>query len=189
MTAWWTGRRLLVAGLALAAVGVAVPLLAGPGPGAGPASGQSAVFGFARVDRAAPAVTRPSLSGHSRIGLPSLAGEPIVINFWSSSCVVCRSETQALVRVADATTGRVRFLGIDTDDLRAPAVAFAARYRIAYPLSFDPEGVVAARYRLPGLPVTFFLAPSGRRILGVNVGALSVKSLTGILRELYGRAA
>jgi hypothetical protein len=101
----------------------------------GPASGQNAVFGFARVDRAAPAVTRPSLSGQSRIGLPSLAGEPIVINFWSSSCVV------------------------------------------------------AARYRLPGLPVTFFLAPSGRRILGVNVGALSVKSLTGILRELYGRAA
>jgi hypothetical protein len=50
-------------------------------------------------------------------------------------------------------------------------------------------GVVVARYRLPGLPVTFFLSRSGGRILGVNTGALTVRTLTAILRELYGRAA
>ena len=86
-----------------------------------------------------------------------------MINFWSSSCAVCKSETRALVQVAGATRGRVRFLGIDTDDLRGPAEAFAARYHIPYPLSFDPQGVVAARYRLPGLPVTFFLSRPGWR--------------------------
>jgi hypothetical protein len=48
---------------------------------------------------------------------------------------------------------------------------------------------VAARYRLPGLPMTFFLAPSGNRIVGVNTGGLTARGLTGILRELYGKAA
>ena len=93
------------------------------------------------------------------------------------------------MQVAVATRGRVRFLGIDTDDLRGPAEAFATRYHIPHPLSFDPQGVVAARYRVPGLPVTFFLSRSGGQIVGVNTGALTVRSLTAILRELYGQAA
>jgi thiol-disulfide isomerase/thioredoxin len=155
----------------------------------GAKAGGSVTIGFARLARAAPSVTLPGLAGTSAISLARLAGEPILINFWSSSCTVCKSETQALVQVADATRGRVRFLGIDTDDLRGPAEAFAGRYHIPYPLSFHPQDVVAARYRLPGLPVTFFLSRSGGQILGVNTGALTVRSLTTILRELYGRAA
>lgn len=182
----WTCRRLLATAAAVVAIGIVAGLLAAS---RGAKAGGSVTIGFARLDRAAPAVTLPGLSGTPEISLASLAGEPIVINFWSSSCAVCKSETRALVQVAGATRGRVRFLGIDTDDLRGPAEAFAARYHIPYPLSFDPQGVVAARYRLPGLPVTFFLSRSGRQILGVNTGALTVRSLTSILRELYGRAA
>jgi hypothetical protein len=32
-------------------------------------------------------------------------------------------------------------------------------------------------------------APSGNRIIGLNTGALTARELTGILRELYGKAA
>lgn len=188
MAAWWTWRRLLAISAAVIAIGVAVPMLTAPGSSGGPASGQIAI-GFARTDRAAPAVTLSRLAGASPIRVANLAGRPIVINFWSSTCEVCKSETRALVQVADATEGRVRFLGIDTDDLRAPAIAFAAKYKIPYLLSFDPQGIVAARYRVPGLPTTFFLSANGRKILGVNIGALNVRSLTAILRELYGQAA
>ncbi len=76
---------------------------------------------------------------------------------------------RALVQAADSTGERVRFLGIDTDDLRGAAQAFAARYQIPYPLSFDPERVVAAHYRQtmrPCLTREFsggVLAGTGRR--------------------------
>jgi thiol-disulfide isomerase/thioredoxin len=196
MAAWWTPRRLLAAALAAVVAGTAVALavgLRGSGTGtgtggAGTAAGQP-VLGFVRVDRAAPPVTLPRLAGRGTISLAVLAGEPIVVSFWSSSCDICQSETRALVHVAAATKGRVRFLGIDTLDLRGPGLAFAARYHIPYLLGFDPQGAVEARYRLAGLPTTFFLAPSGHRIIGVNTGALTVRALTGILRELYGKAA
>jgi cytochrome c biogenesis protein CcmG, thiol:disulfide interchange protein DsbE len=182
----WTWRWLLAIAAGVVAVGIGAGLLAASH---GAKAGGSVTIGFTRLDRPAPAVTLPGLSGTAAISLANLAGEPIVINFWSSSCEVCKSETQALVQVAGATRGHVRFLGIDTDDLRGPAEAFAARFHIPYPLSFDPQGVVAARYRLPGLPMTFFLSRSGGQILGVNTGALTVRTLTAILRELYGRAA
>jgi cytochrome c biogenesis protein CcmG/thiol:disulfide interchange protein DsbE len=181
-----TWRRLLAVAAGCVALGVVAALLAASH---GSKTGGSVAIGFTRLDRPAPPVTLPGLAGTPATSLASLAGEPIVINFWSSTCAICKSETRALVQVAGATRDRVRFLGIDTDDLRGPAEAFAARYRIPYPLSFDPQGVVAARYRLPGLPVTFFLSRSGGRILGVNTGELTVRTLTAILRELYGRAA
>jgi len=187
MAAWWTWPRLIAVALLFIAAGVAVPLLAAPGASSGSASGHSSI-GFVRVDRPAPPLTLTSLTGHAQIGIASLAGEPIVVNFWSSTCEICKSETQALVRVADSTKGHVRFLGIDTLDLRTPALAFAARYKIPYALSFDPQGVVEARYRLPGLPMTFFLSPSGKRIIGINTGALTVGSLTAILHQLYGKS-
>lgn len=187
MTAWWTPRRLLAVALAVVAAGAAVVLSIGLRGGSATAGAQPAL-GFVRVNRAAPSLTLPSLAGSATISTADLAGEPIVVNFWSTTCEICKSETQALVRVAGGTKGHVRFLGIDTLDQRGPALAFAARYKIPYLLSFDPQGVVESRYRIPGLPMTFFLSPSGKRIIGVNTGALTARSLTAILRELYGKA-
>lgn len=144
--------------------------------------------GFTRVDRPAPSITLPSLTGKGSVSLADLAGEPIVINFWSTTCEICKAETPVLVQVARSTAGRVSFLGIDTADTRQAALAFATRYRIPYRLSFDPAETVGARYGLPGLPMTFFLSPSGSRIIGVNLGALTRRSLIGILHELYHTA-
>ena len=62
----------------------------------------------------------------------------------------------------------------------------ADRYRIPYQIGYDPTEAVGARYDLPGLPVTFFLSTSGKRILGINIGALTARSLTAILHQLYG---
>jgi cytochrome c biogenesis protein CcmG/thiol:disulfide interchange protein DsbE len=143
-------------------------------------------FGFATVDRPAPAVMLPNLSGHGSVSLAELAGAPIVINFWSTTCDICVSETRALTQVADETRGRINFLGIDNFDPMSVARAFAARYRVPYQIGYDPGETVGARYGVPGLPVTFFLSPSGKRIVGINIGALTARSLTDILHRLYG---
>lgn len=143
-------------------------------------------IGFSRLDRRAPDLRLPELRGRGTIDLTGLAGKPIVMNFWSSTCHICTSETPALASVARAVAGKVTFLGIDSLDQRGPATAFVARYRVPYQIAFDPAGTAAARYGLPGLPVTFFLSASGKTILGENVGALTPGTLRAILRELYG---
>jgi cytochrome c biogenesis protein CcmG/thiol:disulfide interchange protein DsbE len=150
-------------------------------------SGQAGLsVGFARVSRPAPAFSLARLGESGTVGLPQLAGKPIVLNFWSSTCTVCRQESPAIASVARGVAGRVNFLGIDTLDSATAAMAFVRRYGLTYPVAFDPAGSAANSYGVPGLPVTFFLADSGRRIIGVNVGALSARHLAGILRQLYG---
>jgi cytochrome c biogenesis protein CcmG, thiol:disulfide interchange protein DsbE len=144
--------------------------------------------GFVRLDSPAHSLSLPSLRGPGTITLASLAGKPIVMNFWSSSCYPCRRETPALVSEARAIGGTVTFLGIDTADRRAAAMAFIRRYGVPYRVAFDPNASAAGRYGVPGLPVTFFLSRSAKTILGENIGALTPGKLRSILRELYSVA-
>jgi thiol-disulfide isomerase/thioredoxin len=204
------GRRLrdrpvLAAALVIAAAAVlsAATLLAVrwvAGPHARAAASNSGL-GFVRLDRPARAVNMPSLRGSGTtaggasssgvisggvISLARLAGRPIVMNFWSSTCAPCKQETPALASVARAVGGKVTFVGIDTVDSRRQALAFVTRYKVPYPVAFDPNGTVADRYGLPGLPVTFFLSPSAKTVVGENIGALTSAKLRKILRQLYG---
>jgi cytochrome c biogenesis protein CcmG, thiol:disulfide interchange protein DsbE len=127
----------------------------------------------------------PRLAGRGTLRPTQLRGKPIVLNFWSSSCTVCRQEEPAIARVAQATRGRIRYLGVATLDSRSAAISFARKYGMSYQLACDARGVAAERYRVPGLPETFFLSSSAKRIIGINVGALTAHGLTSILDQLY----
>jgi len=149
------------------------------------ADGNSSGLGFVRLDRPARAVSLPSLRGSGTISLAGLAGKPIVINFWSSTCPPCKQETPALASVARAVGKKVTFVGIDTVDGRQLGLAFVTRYKVPYPIAFDPNGTVADRYGLVGLPVTIFLSPSAKTVVGENIGALTAAKLRRILHQLY----
>ncbi|HEX9033563.1 MAG TPA: TlpA disulfide reductase family protein [Streptosporangiaceae bacterium] len=142
-------------------------------------------LGFFRLDRPAPALRLPNLRGAGTSDLTSLAGKPIVLNFWSSSCPPCKKETPALASVARTLGGKVSFLGIDSADLRKSASAFVAKYKVPYPIAFDQGAAATSAYGVVALPVTFFLSPSGKTILGENVGPLTSGRLRVILSELY----
>ncbi len=182
------GLTLVVVGAVVLSTLTVLGLHWAVGPHAKQAAGKGRVLGFTKLDQSAPAVLLPSLNGSGNVSLAKLAGKPIVINFWSSTCGPCKAETPALAGVDRALGGKVRFVGIDSVDRRTPALAFAARYKVPYPIAFDARGTAAIRYGVVGLPVTFFLSPSGKTILGENIGALTPGKLKGILRELYGTA-
>ncbi len=149
------------------------------------AAGSKSGLGFVRLHHPAQPVSLPSLRGSRKIDLAGLAGKPIVMNFWSSTCGPCKQETAALAGVARALGSKVSFLGIDTADGRAKAIAFVARYKVSYPIAFDPNATAANQYGVPGLPVTFFLSSSGKTVVGENIGALTAAKLRRILHELY----
>ncbi|HWF80212.1 MAG TPA: TlpA disulfide reductase family protein, partial [Streptosporangiaceae bacterium] len=131
-----------------------------PSPKA-PAMARTQGLGFTKLDRQAPAVLLPSLLGSGTVSVARLAGKPIVLNFWASTCEVCKSETPALASVARALGDKVTFVGIDSVDRQGPATAFITKYHVPYPIGFDPDGTAAIKYGVVALPVTFFLSPSG----------------------------
>jgi peroxiredoxin len=183
-------RWLVLAVCVLVALPVAYAAVSGAlGGKASPAASGVVDYGFTRRSAPAPAFELPLLQHRGDVRLSSLAGRPIVLNFWASTCDICRQESPAIAAVSRTMGGRVRFLGVDTGDEAAAAMQFIRRYDIRYQVVFDGNGVVAAQYGVPGLPVTVFLSPTAKRILGVNLGALTVAGLTSILHRLYGTTA
>jgi thiol-disulfide isomerase/thioredoxin len=128
----------------------------------------------------------PDLLTPSRdISLADFRGKDLVVNFWASWCVPCKTEMPLLESAYRAEHGRVSFLGIDSNDTRNSAVAFLGDVHVTYPAVSDPHGHVASIYRLFGLPTTVFISPGGK-MLGRHIGQLNAVTLKALLREAFG---
>jgi thiol-disulfide isomerase/thioredoxin len=178
-------RAMLVA-TCVAAIVIALALIWSRPPTPVSASAGPPVPGYAQVSRPAPAFDLPRLAGGGTVRLSALRGTPVVINFWSSTCAPCQKESPAIAQVARAMGDKVAFIGIDTADVRNAALAFVKKRHVTYSVAYDPQATTASKYHVPGLPETFFLARSGTRILGLQLGALTAPHLTAILHKLYG---
>lgn len=138
-----------------------------------------------RTDKLAPPFTLASLSGTSRkVSLRAFRGKPLVLNFWASWCVPCRTEMPLLERTYRAEKGKVQFLGIDSNDTPSAGLAFYNHVHVTYPALSDPKGSIATRYGLFGLPTTVFISPSGR-IIGRFIGQLHANTLRTALKEAF----
>ena len=98
--------------------------------------------------------------GHpgQQISLQSMAGRPVIVNFFASWCEPCQQETPLIARFYRDDGGRPAILGVDVNDSAAKAMNFVHKSGVTYPVVTDPMPMTAAiAYNLPGLPATFFL--------------------------------
>ena len=103
--------------------------------------------------------------------LSGLRGRPLVINFWSATCVPCRTEMPALQQIHQQVGSSVTFLGIDTGDGDATARAAAHQSGVRYSLALDPTGRIAAQIGAVALPTTVVVGPDGT-VTQVHVGTV-----------------
>jgi len=94
--------------------------------------------------------------------LAELRGRPVVVNFFESWCVVCRTEQHDLNDVAVAFKGRVPFLGISNHDTVSEGRKYQRQYEIPYPLANDASGRTWAAWGVPYQPVTVVVDQHGR---------------------------
>ncbi len=114
----------------------------------------------------APPFTLEYLDGAGSVSSESLRGSVVVVNFWASWCAPCESEAPLLEDLwrTEAKPAGVAFVGIDTQDLRQDARAFAETYRLTYPLVYDEGGKVARAWGVAAFPETFVLDRQGRAV-------------------------
>jgi len=153
----WRGRaralrssRLVLAASAVAAAAVALIVI-----GATVGSGAPARHNLGRAKN----FTLGVLGHPSRqLSLRSMAGRPVIVNFFASWCTPCQKETPLIARFYRAGRGHVAIIGVDVNDSASKAMAFVAKSGVTYPVAVDPMPMKAAiAYNLPGLPATFFL--------------------------------
>jgi cytochrome c biogenesis protein CcmG, thiol:disulfide interchange protein DsbE len=114
---------------------------------------------------AAPGLGRalPVLDAAGTRSLASYHGKVVVLNFWASWCVPCRSETPLLERLQRRIAARgATVVGVNYRDTTTDANAFARRYGLTYPSLRDVDGDLAQDYGTRALPETFVIDRAGK---------------------------
>jgi thiol-disulfide isomerase/thioredoxin len=111
------------------------------GDGQGFVGGDGSAQVIDKADRlAAPDLAGPTLDG-AQVALADYAGDVVVLNLWASWCGPCRAEAPALQEVfINSREQGVEFLGINSRDQEAAAVAFEKNFGITYPSLADEGG-------------------------------------------------
>lgn len=144
---------IVVAASAILAVAFSTRFGSDPGLSASPLIGQ-----------AAPDARLPLLDGSGDVALADLEGEIVVVNFFASWCLECRTEHAALVATSDAYADQhVQMIQIAFDDRRDDTLGFldalGTSERTIY--ATDVNSRAAIGFGVRGVPETFFIDENG----------------------------
>ena len=182
-TGLWRGGRRLTVFVAVSVAAVAV--LAGA-VSVGRLRPREAPVRPSAKARAAPVFAVPDIRDPSAtIETASYRGTPIVLNFWASWCVPCRTELPAFRSAQRRLGDDVQFLGMSHQDNREDGLDLLERAGISYPSGYDPKGDVARAFGLYGMPTTVFISADGR-VVATRTGEMTEPQLLRAVRDLFG---
>ena len=100
--------------------------------------------------------------------LVDFRGKVIMLNFWFSTCVPCRQETPALMRLYDAYRNEgLMVIGINLDEILIPQYEgvlmgkFLKTFGVNYPILVADQDVFNAYGGVPVQPTTFLIDRDG----------------------------
>lgn len=118
----------------------------------------------------------------SKASFADYRGKPVVVNFFSSTCVPCQTEMPAFERVHRQAGSAVAFLGMDVQDTVASGTAFLQTVGVTWDIGRDPDASILQSLGGVGLPTTVLL-DAGGHVVFKHLGQLDVDELTRQLRD------
>jgi peroxiredoxin len=94
-----------------------------------------------------------------RVSLSDFRGQPVVLNFWATWCVPCRTEMPDLQAAHDEEG--VVVLAVNWQESDSVVQDFVDEFALDFPVALDREGRVREHYGVVGLPATFFIDAQG----------------------------
>jgi len=111
-----------------------------------------------------------------------LGGEPLVLNFWYSTCAPCRKELPDFAEVHAELGDEVRFIGVNPWDSWEVQERFAAERGVGYELLLDDTQELQLDLELLNYPTTLFVTPDG--MIVEQAGVLDADGLRMKVDEL-----
>jgi cytochrome c biogenesis protein CcmG, thiol:disulfide interchange protein DsbE len=142
-----------------------------------------------RVGSVAPGFTLRRLDGNGEVSLASYRGRAVVLNFWASWCVPCKSEAAVLERDWQRYRRKgVVFLGVDDKDFASDARRFVAAHGLTFTMLQDGSGDVTGSYGISQVPETYVLNREGR-VVAHLAGPLTSSSFSADFRAALAKVA
>jgi thiol-disulfide isomerase/thioredoxin len=100
------------------------------------------------------------------VKLTDYKGKVVLLDFWASWCEPCRLSFPWMNEIQKRYEPMgFEVIAINLDKDRTLVEDFLSKTAVAFTLAFDPEGEVASRYDLKGMPSSFLIDKHGRILL------------------------
>ena len=107
-------------------------------------------------------VVLPYIEGEGSVELTDVGDDILIVNFWASWCIPCRSEHPVLVDAAARwESAGVRVVGVLYQDDTDNATDFLDEFGRGYETVTDPNGRAAIAFGVTGAPETFIVDAAG----------------------------
>ena len=101
---------------------------------------------------------------------PDLKGKVVYLDFWASWCGPCRQSFPWMNELQRELGARgLVVVAVNVDHERSDANRFLASYPADFRVLFDPEGKLAERYKVGGMPTSFLIGRDGK-IVAAHAG-------------------
>lgn len=137
----------------------------------------------------------PEFSGFTadgqRVSLAGLSGRVVLLNFWATWCLECRSEMPAFERLhRELRPQGLSVIGINAREGSVAVRTYAKELGLTFPLIQDPKGTINAAYGVIGLPTTFLIGRDGRPVaLAIGPREWDGKPARAIIQALLAEPA
>lgn len=111
-----------------------------------------------------------------------LLGQPMIINYWYSTCAPCKKELPAFAEVHAELGDSIRFIGVNPLDTPEVNESFASDRGVTYELLRDPADEFGSTIGVATAPFTLFVAPDGTIVR--QAGVLDAATLRTYAQEL-----
>lgn len=111
-----------------------------------------------------------------------LVGQPMIINYWYSTCAPCKKELPDFATVHDELGDQIRFIGVNPLDTPEVNVSFARDRGVTYELLRDPADEFSSTIGVAAAPFTLFVAADGTVVR--QAGVLDAATLRAYAQEL-----
>ncbi len=163
--------RILVVLLLLGVVGLATWALQG---------GIAPPRGAPRIGARAPNFTIQNVDGKA-VSLSDYRGKTVLLNFWATWCLPCRSEMPAIESTIRSHPNVV-VLAVDVQEGVVPVNDYSRRLGLSFKPLLDSSGEVTSLYHVDVLPTSFFIGPDGM-IRAMNVGPMDQRMIDGNIQR------
>jgi thiol-disulfide isomerase/thioredoxin len=105
----------------------------------------------------APPIDTVLLDGRP-VSLQAYRGRPVLVHFWATWCKVCRLEQAAIQAIAEDWP--VLTIALQSGDAMT-VQRYLSEHSLSWDTIADPDGALAARYGVRGVPSSFVVGPDG----------------------------
>lgn len=114
-----------------------------------------------KVGDTAPNFSLPQLDG-SQVKLSDFQGKAVVLNFWGSWCVPCKTEMPDLEKQYQLhKNNRIVFTGVNIGESAITAKQFISQVGVTFPIWLDQQREITRLYKIGPIPTTFFIDKNG----------------------------